>query len=154
MSGKPLIGQVARAAVLASALAGVLCGTAFSQLFDASDLSGEELFLRYCAACHGPEGRGDGPVAPTLISAPPNLRVLARLADGEFPAGEVRQVIDGRSIAGAHGTREMPIWGYEFWVEEGADVTAEREARLIIDRIVDYLASIQEGSGQEALIPR
>jgi hypothetical protein len=56
----------------------------------------------------------------------------------------VRQVIDGRAMSGAHGTREMPIWGYEFWVEEGADLTAEREARVIIDRIVEYLASIQE----------
>ena len=50
----------------------------------------------------------------------------------------------GDSMVIAHGTRQMPIWGYEFWVEEGADVTAERDAREIIDRLVDYLESIQE----------
>jgi hypothetical protein len=37
----------------------------------------------------------------------------------------------------------MPVWGYEFWVEEGADITAEREARELVRRLVLYLESIQ-----------
>ena len=122
----------------------IAAGTARAQIFDAGDLSGQELFGRYCSACHGPEARGDGPVAATLRMAPPNLRLLSRRNDGEFPAARVRQMIDGRAMSGAHGTREMPIWGYEFWVEEGADATAEREARKIIDRLVEYLESIQD----------
>ena len=32
----------------------------------AGDEAGRPLYLRYCAACHGREGRGDGPVAPAL----------------------------------------------------------------------------------------
>ena len=123
-------------------LLALLSLAAWAQTFDATDLSGEELFGRYCSACHGAEGRGDGPVAATLNKPVPNLRLLAR--DGTFPAGFVREAIDGRSMVIAHGTRQMPIWGYEFWVEEGADVTAERDAREIIDRLVDYLESIQE----------
>jgi len=119
-----------------------------AQLFDAGDLSGEELFGRYCSACHGQEARGDGPVAVALRAPPPNLRQLAERSDGEFPAAAVRQTIDGRAMSGAHGTREMPIWGYEFWVEEGADRPAEQEARRIIDSIVAYLRSIQEVRGQ------
>jgi len=43
----------------------------------------------------------------------------------------------------AHGTRYMPVWGYEFWVEEGADIVAEEEARIMIDRLVNFLESIQ-----------
>ena len=128
---------------------GAVLGLLFSwssqaQLFDAADQSGGELFLRYCAACHGPEGRGDGPVAATLRNAPPNLRLLSERAGGVFPAALVRELVDGRAISGAHGTREMPIWGYEFWVEEGADSVAEEDARAIIARLVEFLESIQD----------
>ena len=37
----------------------------------------------------------------------------------------------------------MPVWGYELWVEEGADITAESDARELIRRLVAYLESIQ-----------
>jgi hypothetical protein len=55
----------------------------------------------------------------------------------------VRETIDGRSPVIAHGTRQMPVWGYEFWVEEGADIVAEQSARRIIDQIIQHLESIQ-----------
>jgi len=58
----------------------------------------------------------------------------------------IRDVIDGRGIdKRAHGTREMPVWGYEFWVEEGADVNAQHVSRDAINRLVEYLRSIQRG---------
>lgn len=38
--------------------------------------AGEEIFQANCAACHGPEGQGDGPAAETLEPKP------ATLADG------------------------------------------------------------------------
>ena len=119
--------------------AGVVLGQTFAPL----DLSGEELFMRYCAACHGPEAKGDGPVAATLSKPVPNLTQLSERYGGEFPAALVREAVDGRSMAISHGTRQMPVWGYEFWVEEGADIVAERTAREMIDRIVGYLESIQ-----------
>jgi hypothetical protein len=43
----------------------------------------------------------------------------------------------------AHGTRQMPVWGYEFWVEEGGDVTAQRAVREAINKLVEYLRSVQ-----------
>lgn len=36
----------------------------------AHDTSGAALYVRHCAACHGPEGRGDGPNAPYLADPP------------------------------------------------------------------------------------
>jgi len=137
-------------------LAGILAVTAggigMAQTFEPLDLTGEELFLRYCAACHGTDARGTGPMAPILNRLVPDLTRLAVQAGGEFPAGIIRSTIDGRSMVISHGTRQMPVWGYEFWVEEGADRVAERTAREMINRIVMYLASIQiidEPSGFE-----
>ncbi len=114
---------------------------AFAQGFAA--YSGEELYQRFCGSCHGPEGRGDGPVASSLSVLVPDLTRLYQRRGNRFPAAEIRDVIDGRSVVIAHGTRFMPVWGYEFWVEEGADVVAEEEARIMIDRLVNFLESIQ-----------
>lgn len=119
--------------------------------FDAvtlEDYSGEELFGRFCASCHGSQARGDGPVSRSLNVAVPDLTTIARRY-GVFPAGAIRDVIDGRGIdRRAHGTREMPVWGYEFWVEEGGDVNAQRAVRAAINELVEYLRSIQIGDDE------
>jgi mono/diheme cytochrome c family protein len=109
------------------------------------DLDGAGLFARFCASCHGASGQGDGPVASSLATSVPDLTRIVERNDGEFPAGLIRETIDGRSLVVAHGTRFMPVWGYEFWIEEGADATAEAEARGVINRLVEYLRSIQAG---------
>jgi mono/diheme cytochrome c family protein len=135
-----------RAAAVCLALCGPLCGPALA--FDAvtlEDYSGEELFARFCASCHGAQARGDGPVARSLNTAVPDLTTIA-LRYGEFPAARIRDVIDGRGIdILAHGTRTMPVWGYEFWVEEGGDVNAQRAVRNAINKLVEYLRSLQRG---------
>ncbi|HEX6993896.1 MAG TPA: c-type cytochrome [Gammaproteobacteria bacterium] len=131
---------------LAATLPAVLAIGAAAQTFELRDYSGGELFDRFCAACHGPEGRGDGPVASTLNVLVPDLTRLAERNGGTFPAGDVRDVIDGRAVVVAHGPRTMPVWGYEFWVEEGADIEAEAAARELIDRLVRHVESIQRGT--------
>ena len=107
------------------------------------DYSGAELFDRFCASCHGAGARGNGPVAGSLNVAVPDLTLIATRY-GEFPTTLIRDVIDGRGIdKRAHGTRTMPVWGYEFWVEEGGDVVAQTAVRSAINKIVDFLRSIQ-----------
>jgi hypothetical protein len=107
------------------------------------DYSGPELFDRFCASCHGSEAHGDGPVAATLNVAVPDLTTIGARY-GEFPAMLIRDVIDGRGIdKRAHGTRTMPVWGYEFWVEDGGDVNAQRAVRGAINKLVEHLRSIQ-----------
>lgn len=130
---------------VAAATVAVSVLTMRADAFDAvslADYSGEELFERFCASCHGTSGRGDGPVAPGLRTAVPDLTAIARRY-GEFPAARVRETIDGRGLIDAHGSRVMPVWGYEFWVEEGADVIAEREMRDVIARLVEHIQSLQ-----------
>lgn len=116
---------------------------AHSQTFELADYSGQELFEQFCSACHGETGRGDGPVAASLNVLVPDLTRLAERRDGSFPASEVRDIVDGSSLVTAHGTRTMPVWGYEFWVEEGADAPAEAQARELIDTLVRHVESLQ-----------
>jgi len=115
-------------------------------VFDAAtldDFSGEELFSQFCASCHGDRAHGDGPVASSLNKLVPDLTTIS-MRYGEFPAGLIRETIDGRGMpVAAHGTRAMPVWGYEFWVEEGGDVVAEGSVREAINRLVEYLRTLQ-----------
>jgi hypothetical protein len=122
-----------------------LCVSAF-ETAPLGSFSGEELFVKYCAACHGTTGRGNGPVARSLKIAVPDLAAISRHYGG-FPTALVRSVIDGRAEGiEAHGTRKMPVWGYEFWLEAGGDDAAEREMQMAIDKLVDYIRSLQDAS--------
>lgn len=146
--------------VCAAAFATALAGAAITRsagAFDAftlADYSGEELFGRFCASCHGEAARGDGPVAQSLRTAVPDLTSIAERY-GEFPATLVRDMIDGRGVdVRAHGNRDMPVWGYEFWVEEGGDVVAQNAVRDAIKKLVDYLASVQRNMPRGDSAPR
>lgn len=107
------------------------------------EYSGQETFMRYCAACHGESGTGNGPVAPGLPITVPDLTRLKERKGNQFPADLLRKIIDGREIVVVHGTRYMPVWGYEFWVEEGADDAARERVDIIVDNLIDYIRSIQ-----------
>lgn len=91
-----------------------------------------------CAACHGRNGKGDGPVGQELRTRPPDLTILARKNDGVFPSQVLYQIIDGRRTIRAHGTYDMPVWGSAFQAT-GADRNVENR----ISAIVSYLKSIQ-----------
>lgn len=103
---------------------------------------GRTRFMQDCAACHGAEGRGNGPAASALNKAPSDLTGLARRNDGEFPADYARKVVDGRDFQQlAHGSVEMPVWGNQY----RRSLLALSEARISarIDALVAYLESIQ-----------
>ena len=102
---------------------------------------GRRLYAENCAACHGPDARGDGVVARVLTIPVPDLTTLAANNDGAFPD---ERVIDGRKQLTAHGSRLMPVWGTEFWLDEGADERAEVMASERIHALIAYLQTIQE----------
>jgi mono/diheme cytochrome c family protein len=107
------------------------------------EYSGVRLYQVYCSSCHGLTGRGDGPVEPLLRTGVPDLTKLADRNGGQFPKERVRAAIDGRENFIAHGPRDMPVWGFEF--NDGAPnaVAARHRADAMIDRITQYLASLQ-----------
>jgi mono/diheme cytochrome c family protein len=112
-------------------------------VFDLNDLSGPELYARFCASCHGDEARGDGPVASSLTVPVPDLTRIAERNGGTFPVERVQQFIDGRIDIMAHGPRTMPVWGYELWWEGGADRIAEADTRVLLERLVEFLRTLQ-----------
>ena len=107
--------------------------------------AGRILYERHCGACHGAEGKGDGPVAASLQTPPADLTRIAERNRGTFDESAVMTVIDGRRLLSAHGTREMPVWGAVF-----EDTLRDRDAPypgvtgLMQTRaLADYLRSIQ-----------
>ena len=50
---------------------------------------GQHYFVRYCSACHGVEGRGDGPAASVLQPPPADLTRIAQRRGGHFPGAEI-----------------------------------------------------------------
>jgi hypothetical protein len=125
---------------------GIMAATLFTPPLQAQafgEYSGEDTFLRYCAACHGESARGDGPVASGLPITVPDLTLIRRRQGDDFPKETLRKIIDGRNVVIYHGTRYMPVWGYEFWVEEGADEEAKKRVETIIANLIEYITSIQ-----------
>ena len=101
---------MAKLAVTFGMIAAVIAGlenTASAQDSDA----GQFEYRMGCAACHGVDGKGMGPVGALFGKPPADLTVLAKSNNGVFPFNSVYEVIDGRKLIVAHGTRDMPIWG-------------------------------------------
>ncbi len=107
--------------------------------------AGRRIYTTRCASCHGIDGRGDGPVAPALRVAPPDLTWLAERRGGEFPRDFVIATVTGDTAILAHGTREMPIWSDRFASTEGngGSAAASVYTRRSVEALADYLATIQ-----------
>ena len=133
-----------RAAAIVTLASLVISAPAVAGSGPFADYSGRQLFDRFCASCHGNSGFGDGPVATSLKVTVSDLTRLYQRNGGKFPAERVRKIIDGRQVYPVHGPRDMPVWGQELWVEGGASPQADDEARDIIDKLVNYLRSIQQ----------
>lgn len=136
-----LSGTLLAAAIL---IAGGPPGAAADQPVDLTLAElGAPYFQRYCASCHGTEGRGDGPTAGTLRVRPADLTHIAARRGGRFPDAEIAQFVDGRFTLAAHGSREMPVWGEVFTREIPESDVAESIARGKVLVLVEYLKSIQ-----------
>jgi mono/diheme cytochrome c family protein len=105
---------------------------------------GEAVYRRYCGACHGLEGRGDGVVGGFMTPKPPDLTLLAKNNGGTFPTLRVMSIIDGREVVRAHGEREMPVWGEEFTRARSPATDARAQTRGQVQEITTYLQAIQQ----------
>ena len=96
-----------------------------------SPVSGKEMYIAYCASCHGTDAK--------FKNAPADLTALARASGGKFPAMSVMSSVRDGAQAG-HGSKEMPVWGPIFSSVSG-------ESRAVVDQrvsnLVKYIESIQ-----------
>jgi mono/diheme cytochrome c family protein len=109
-----------------------------------AQMSGMEMYEQLCSSCHGVSGHGDGPVSSLIKINVPDLTRIATRDGGEFPVEDVRRTIDGRWDRRAHGARDMPVWGWQFYDSSAANDAEERAlVDSMIGRLVDYLRGIQ-----------
>lgn len=106
---------------------------------------GRRVYAQRCAVCHGPDGRGNGPAAPSLIPRPRDF------TKGEFkykstPAGQpptdddlVRVVYDGLQASA------MPAWG---------DLLSVPEIRAVVDYVKDFSPVFKRPPPKPLSIPR
>lgn len=107
---------------------------------------GRLAYENHCMVCHGVSGKGDGVMVTFFLieAQPADLTQLSKKNDGRFPFWHTYRVIDGRAELRGHGTREMPIWGTEFRLEESNSPAVEAAVRGQILQLIHYLRSIQE----------
>lgn len=104
--------------------------------------SGKEMFTRYCAPCHGTDGKGNGPAAGAMKAQPTDLTQLAKKRGGKYPATHVSSVLKFGSgpDAGAHGSADMPVWGPLF---KSLDKYHDTSVQQRITNLVGYIATLQ-----------
>jgi mono/diheme cytochrome c family protein len=80
--------------------------------------SGREVYLARCVSCHGPNGRGDGPLAKHLAGPKVGDLTSDRWKHGDAPAQVTAVVADGVPNS------TMPGWGRTLSADEMKGVVA------------------------------
>lgn len=138
-----------RLLVLPSALLIITCAAGARPIDDTLPPSyvptGQQMYNEYCAACHGSDAKGRGPLAAILKTPPPDLTSLSYRHLGKFPYGYVKAILEfGPGVGvgvGAHGSSDMPTWGPIF---RYYDKQNERVVQQRIRNLCNFLASLQE----------
>ena len=138
-----------RRVVLASVIATAVVGLSYASQSDskvnmvghepASD--GRQMYMSYCASCHGADGRGNGPLATSLKTPPSDLTRLSNNNKGEYPSNYVTSVLQSGISAPGHGTTAMPVWGSIFARLDGGQSSLTKALR--ISNLNQYLRKIQ-----------
>src|SRR5579863_7908195 len=68
--------------------------------------NGKQMYLNYCAPCHGVDGKGRGPVASALKTPPVDLTLLAKMNHGKFPDTHIVATLEVGADTPSHGTVE------------------------------------------------
>lgn len=133
-----------------SAVTLVVLGVSGPALARAADDFGRREYMSKCAICHGVSAKGDGRLYLTgfLAKKPTDLTTLASANGGVFPFQRMYEVIDGRQTIAAHGPRDMPVWGTDYYAEGAPYDTLgvfdpEVYVRARIVALTEYLARIQ-----------
>jgi mono/diheme cytochrome c family protein len=106
-----------------------------------SPASGNEMYMSYCAVCHGTDGKGGGPAASALKAQPADLTMLSKNNGGKYPILRVTSTIRSGTSNPAHGSKEMPVWGPLFSEMSHGH---EAEVQQRVSNLTHYVESLQE----------
>lgn len=109
-----------------------------------SPASGQQMYVTYCASCHGSSGTGNGPAAQALKSPPPDLTTLSKNNGGVFPSDRVGSVLRLGVAAPAHGSADMPIWGDLLPSLNSGSKNSSTEVQQRILNLTNYLKKMQK----------
>lgn len=106
--------------------------------------TGAQDYNDYCAACHGPTGKGDSETAAGLDKKPADLSTLAVRNKGAFPTTRVMAQIWG--YAGKKGQGVMPdfaplLEGDSVPYDGGDGIATPTPIRLV--ELAEYLKTLQ-----------
>lgn len=142
MSGRThsLVGVLLVAVVLLLVQAMVVAGAPQARVVyvpakSISNPSGAVVYQDYCAVCHGPAGRGDGPATRALETAIPDLTRMA-LRDGQFDSSHVMMHIRHVDML---ESSPMPCWQNKLRMASG-----NRDAvQMVFMNLVRHLEALQ-----------
>jgi len=125
---------------------GVILATVGMGLFSAAvaksqaheDPGDSSLFIRYCADCHGADGRGNGPAAAWERPPPSDL------TRSTLSRSELIRVIDGRTPVKGHTSPSMPAFGAVFSNEAHTATAAERTTEIREGALADEILWLRE----------
>lgn len=109
-------------------------------------VSGKAVYMENCVMCHGPGGKGDGPLANDLFLPPPDLTFLSAANGGEFPRVRVLSHIDGYA-RGENTSGAMPefgplLIGRNVLLETGEGVVTPTPQALLA--VTNYIERMQQ----------
>ena len=105
------------------------------------DVSGADEFQRYCALCHGADGRGMGPLSDVdaMKRRAADLTQIALRNNGVFPFVRVANTIRVGGSLAAHSPSRMMAWEKIFSAESDPV-----RAKAIIFEVTRYVEGLQE----------
>lgn len=137
--------RVIFASVITTAAVGLLCASQPNSktvvVGKEPASNGRQMYMSYCASCHGADGRGRGPVASSLTIPPADLTRLSKNNNGKYPSDHVVSVLQSGTSTPGHGSAAMPVWGSIFAQMDGGQRSLTKTLR--ISNLNDYLQSIQ-----------
>jgi mono/diheme cytochrome c family protein len=109
-----------------------------------SAASGQQMYVTYCAVCHGGDGKGNGPAAQAMKVPPVDLTTLSQKNGGVFPTNHVNSVLQFGVENPAHGSADMPIWGDLMLTLHAGSSNPDVQVHQRIANLTDYLKKIQK----------
>lgn len=110
-----------------------------------AESTGRNDFMALCVDCHGPAGKGDGPLADGLNPHPADITKVAAGNGGIFPRQQVMNHIDGFTM----GRSESPmpafgelLEGKTVLYDSGDGIASPTPARLVA--LMEYVEGLQE----------